>query len=81
MPTEGWKDGMSFVKLRDCLGLLIIRSCIQSGRHAQIMDKDSWVKKCREIVVKAHRGRGRPRKIWDKTGIRRLYRLTWLRRK
>ena len=28
------------------------------------MDIDSWVKKCREIVVES-RGRGRQRKTWD----------------
>ena len=56
-------------KLRDLLGLVSIRNCIQSGRrwfgHVERMDKDSWVKKSREIVVEGHWGRGRPRKTWD----------------
>ena len=30
------------------------------------MDKDSWVEKCREIVVEGYIERGKPRKTWDK---------------
>ena len=33
--------------------------------HVEKMDKDSWVKKCREMVVEGHGGRDRPRKTWD----------------
>ena len=49
--------------------LISIRNCIQRGRlrwfgHVERMDRDSWVKKCREIVV-GLRGRGRSRKNWD----------------
>ena len=44
---------------------LIIRNSIQCGRptwlgQVERMEKDSWVKKCREIVVEGHTGRGRP---------------------
>ena len=33
--------------------------------HVERMDKYSWVKKCREIVVEGYRGIGRPQKTWD----------------
>ena len=51
------------------MGLLSIRNCIQRDRlrwfeHVERMDKDSWVKKCREMV-EGHRGIGRPLKTWD----------------
>ena len=44
-----------------------IGNCIQIGRlrwvgYVERMDKDRWVKKCRDIVVEGRRRRGRPRK-------------------
>ena len=33
--------------------------------HVERIDKDSLVKKCREIIVEGHRWRGRPQKTWD----------------
>ena len=44
-----------------------LRSC-GVGKHKKLHTKgytDSWVKKCREIVIGGHRGRGRPQKTWD----------------
>ena len=58
------KDRKSFDELKDRLVLVSTGNCIQKGRlmwfgHLERMDKDSYVKKCREIVVVGHRGRGR----------------------
>ena len=50
-------------ELRDRLSFVIIRNCIQRGRlrwfgHVEGVDKDSWVKKLREIVVEGLGGWG-----------------------
>ena len=50
------KERKSSDKLIDRLGLVSIRNRIQNGRHIERMEKESWVKKCQEIVVE---GRGR----------------------
>ena len=53
--------------------LVSIRKCTQSGRlwfgHGERLDKDSWVKKCREVAVEGHWSRGRPRKTWDEVVV------------
>ena len=35
------------------------------GQHIERMDKDNWVRMCKEIVVEGH-GESRPQKTWDK---------------
>ena len=50
------KDRKSSDELRDCVGLVSIRNYKQRHMlrwfgHVERMDKDSWVKKCKEIVV------------------------------
>lgn len=64
------KDRKSSLELRGRLGLDSIRNCIRTGRlrwfgHVERRDDDSWVKKCREIVVVGRQERGRPRKTWN----------------
>ena len=63
------KDRKSSEELRDRLGLVAIRDCVQRGRlrwfgHVERMNDDNWVKKSREIAVEGRRGRGRPCKTW-----------------
>ena len=44
------------------------------------MDKDSLVKKCREMVVEGHSRRGRQQKIWVEVyEATSVYSVTWLR--
>ena len=52
-------DRESSEVLRDSLGLLSIRNCrgrLRSFGHVGKMDKNSWIKKCVEIVVEEHEG-------------------------
>ena len=63
------KDRKSSEELRDRLGLVAIRDCVQRGRlrwfgYVERMNDDNWVKKSREIAVEGRRGRGRPCKTW-----------------
>ena len=63
------KDRKSSEELRDHLGLVAIRDCVQRGRlrwfgHVERMNNDNWLKKLREIAVEGCRGRGRPCKTW-----------------
>ena len=64
-----WVDRKPSDELKECLGLVSIRNYIQMGTlrqfgHVGRTEKNSWIKKCREIVV-GHRWRCRPRKTWD----------------
>ena len=63
------KDRKASHKLKEDLGLVSIRNCIQRGRprwfgHVEIMEKDSLVKKCREMVVEGHRGEEWTKTVW-----------------
>ena len=63
------KDRKSADKLRDSLGLVSIRNCVEKGRLKwyacpERMDNEIWGKKCREIVV-GHWRNGRPQKTWN----------------
>ena len=64
------KDRVPSGELRAWLGLVSTRECIQRHRlrwfvHAERMDDDCCVKKCRNMVAEGHVGRGRPHKTWE----------------
>ena len=63
------KDRKYSAELRDCMGWVSIRNCIQRGRlrrfeHLERIDNDSWAKKCKQIVVEGHGVSGRPQMTW-----------------
>ena len=45
------KDRKSSEEWSDCLWLISIRNCTQRGGCVERMDKNNWIKKCREIVI------------------------------
>ena len=56
-------DRKSSGELRDHLGLVNIRNCIQRRRlrwigNVERMANGSWVRQCKEFVVEGHSGRG-----------------------